>query len=78
MVELSTFDSPPLATAVSGEQTLPRLDEFRQLPWLEPDWEEATRIALRVIERYWHKYVFPFIDIPCSSLKGRPCSSLQI
>ena len=27
------------------------------MPWLEPDWEDATRNAVQVVERYWHKYV---------------------
>ena len=58
MVELSlTFDAPPDAPSVSGEQTQARLDELRQMPWLQPDWEEATRIAVQVVERYWHKYL---------------------
>jgi hypothetical protein len=30
------------ATSVTVEQTQARLEEFRQMPWLEPDWEDAT------------------------------------
>jgi hypothetical protein len=61
MFELSlTFDAPSDPTSVLGEQTQAMLDEFRQMPWLEPDWEEATRIALQVVERYWRRYVLYF------------------
>jgi len=58
MFELSlTFDTPSDSTSVSGEQTQVRLDEFRQMSWLKPDWEEATRTALQVIERHYRRYV---------------------
>jgi hypothetical protein len=38
-----TFDALPNGAAVSYEQTQARLEEFRQMPWLEPEWEKATR-----------------------------------
>ena len=60
MTELSlTFPRPTDATTVTGEETQARLEEFRQTPWLEPDWEDATRTALQVVERYWHTCVSP-------------------
>ena len=55
MAKLSlTFPPPADDTPVTGEQTQARLEEFRQMPWLEPDWEDATRDAVQVVERYWH------------------------
>ena len=38
MAKLSlTFPRPANATSVTGEETQARLDELRQMPWLEPD-----------------------------------------
>jgi hypothetical protein len=66
MVKASlSFPPPADAASVTGEQTQARLEEFRQLPWLEPDWEDATRNALQVVERYWHSYVL--LPLPFSS-----------
>ena len=53
MAKLSlTFPPPADTKSVPGEQTQARVEEFRQIPWLEPDWENATRTALQVVERY--------------------------
>jgi hypothetical protein len=41
------FDAPPDGAAVSYEQTQARVEEFRQIPWLEPEWDEATRNILQ-------------------------------
>jgi hypothetical protein len=66
MVKASlSFPPPADATSVTGEQTQARLEEFRQMPWLEPDWEDSTRTALQVVERYWHSYVL--LPLPFSS-----------
>jgi len=60
MAKLSlTFPPPAGAESVPGDQTQARLEEFRQMPWREPDWEDATLTALQGVERYWHSYVFP-------------------
>jgi hypothetical protein len=32
-----TFDAPPDGAAVSYERTQARLEDFRQMPWLEPE-----------------------------------------
>src|SRR2546421_1719654 len=48
---------------VTGVQTcaLPiytqaQLDEFRQMPWIKPDYKAATLDALSKVERYWRRY----------------------
>jgi hypothetical protein len=84
MFEVSlTFDAPPDPTSISGEQTQARLDEFRQI-WLEPDWEDTTRTALQVIERYWHRYVLYFRRLglrfygPTFANQRRYCSHINV
>jgi hypothetical protein len=49
------FDPPPQANPVASEDTQAQLDEFRQMPWLEPNYEEGTVELLRVVERYWRR-----------------------
>jgi hypothetical protein len=57
IIEISLkFDAPLDAKHVSSEQTLAKLDEFRQMPWIEPNYEETTLEGLKVVERYWHRY----------------------
>jgi hypothetical protein len=70
-----TFDAPPDGAAVSCEQTQVRLEEFRQMPWLEPEWGEATQNVLQVVERFWHRRVHfgdNLLDIPIASLAWLP------
>jgi hypothetical protein len=70
-----TFDAPPNGAAVSYEQTQARLEEFRQMPWLEPEWEKATRNVLQVVERYWHRRAHfgdNLFDIRIASLAWLP------
>ena len=47
-----SFDAPLEANRVSSEGTQAQLDEFRQMPWIKPDYKAATLDALRKIERY--------------------------
>ena len=57
MVELAFhFDAPVDAEHVSSEHTQAKLDEFLQMPWIEPNYQEATLIGLDGVERYWHRY----------------------
>jgi hypothetical protein len=50
------FDPPPEAQHVSSELTQAKLDEFRQMPWIEPDLKQTTLEGLQVVERYWRRY----------------------
>lgn len=50
------FDAPPEAQHVSSELTQAKLDEFRQMPWIEPDLKQTTLEGLQVVERYWRRY----------------------
>jgi len=43
-------------TVVSSEDTQAQLDEFRQMPWIKPDYKVATLDTLRKVERYWRPY----------------------
>jgi len=53
MPELTfSFDAPLEANRVSSEDTQAQLDEFRQMPWIKPDYKAATLDALRKVERY--------------------------
>jgi hypothetical protein len=53
MVEVSLkFDAPFKTKDVSSEETRAKLDEFRKMPWLQPDYKEATLEGLQTIERY--------------------------
>ena len=36
------FDPPAEAQHVSSELTQAKLDEFRQMPWIEPDLKQTT------------------------------------
>jgi hypothetical protein len=91
MAELSlTFPAPANGTSVTGEQTQARLEEFHQMPWLEPDWEDSTRTALQVVERYWRTYgslhrrlqllrassllIIAHIALRLMSITRKPCS----
>jgi hypothetical protein len=57
MPELTfSFDAPLEANRVSSEDTQAQLDEFRQMPWIKPDYKAATLDALRKVERYWRRY----------------------
>jgi hypothetical protein len=52
MPELTfSFDAPLEANHVSSEDTQAQLDEFRQMPWIKPDYKAATLDALRKVER---------------------------
>jgi hypothetical protein len=53
MLELTfSFDAPLEANRVSSKDTQAQVDEFRQIPWIEPVYKAATLDALRKIERY--------------------------
>jgi hypothetical protein len=41
----------------SSKQTQAKLDEFRQMPQIQPDYEKATLEGLQVVERYWHWHI---------------------
>jgi hypothetical protein len=57
MLELTySFDAPLEANRVSSEDTQAQLDEFRQMPWIKPDYKTAALDALRKVERYWRRY----------------------
>jgi hypothetical protein len=57
MPELTfSFDAPLEANHVSSEDIQAQLDEFRQMPWIKPDYKAATLDALRKVERYWRRY----------------------
>jgi hypothetical protein len=57
MLELTfSFDVPLEANRISSEDTQAPLDEFRQMPWIKPDYKAVTLDALRKVERYWHGY----------------------
>jgi hypothetical protein len=57
MPELTfSFDAPLEANRVSSEDTQAQLDEFRQMPWIKPDYKTAALDALRKVERYWRRY----------------------
>jgi ribosome-binding factor A len=57
MPELTfSFDTSLEANHVSSEDTQAQLDEFRQMPWIKPDYKAATLDALRKAERYWRRY----------------------
>jgi hypothetical protein len=47
-----SFDAPLGANRVPSEDTQAQLDEFRQMPWIKPDYKVVTLDALRKIERY--------------------------
>ena len=50
------FDPPAEAQHVSSELPQAKLDEFRQMPWIEPDLKQTTLEGLQVVERYWRRY----------------------
>jgi len=53
MLELTfSFDAPLEANHVSSEDTQAQLDEFRQMPWIKPNYKAATLDALRKVEGY--------------------------
>lgn len=37
-----TFDPAVDANPISSEHTQTQLDEFRQMPWMEPDYKQMT------------------------------------
>ena len=56
MPELTfSFNAPLKANRVSSEGTQAQLDEFRQMPWIKPDYKAVTLDALRKVERYWRR-----------------------
>ena len=56
MLELTfSFDAPLEANRASSEDTQAQLDEFRQMPWIKPDYKAVTLDALRKVERYWRR-----------------------
>jgi hypothetical protein len=57
MPELTfSFDVPLEANHVLCEDTQAQLDEFRQMPWIKPDYKAVTLDAFRKVERYWRRY----------------------
>ena len=41
------------------EETRTRLNYFRSLGWLPPNFKPRTLIGIAVVERYWRKWVYP-------------------
>jgi hypothetical protein len=59
MLELtSSFDALLEANRISSKDTQAQLNEFRQMPWIEPVYKAATLDTLRKVERYWRRYYF--------------------
>jgi hypothetical protein len=53
MPELTfSFDASLEANHISSEDTQAQLDEFRQMPWIKPDYKAATLDTLRKVKRY--------------------------
>jgi hypothetical protein len=60
MPELTFSIEPPLeADHVSSEDTQAKLEEFHQMPWIEPNYKQATLEAIQGVERYWRRYSPP-------------------
>jgi hypothetical protein len=56
MLELTfSLDAPLEANRVSREDTQTQLDEFRQMPWIKPDYKAVTLDAPRKVLRYWSR-----------------------
>ena len=82
MPELTfSFDAPLEANHVSSEDTQAQLDEFRQMPWIKPDYKAATLDALRMVERYWRQAEYLLLTeagtAHISTLTIRPPSSAR-
>jgi hypothetical protein len=57
MLELIfSFDAPLETNRISSEDTQTRLGEFRQMPWIRPDYKAVILDALKKVERYWRRY----------------------
>jgi hypothetical protein len=87
MLELTfSFDAPLEANRVSSEDTQAQLDEFRQMPWIKPDYKAVTLDALRKVERYWRQYSPSTLRLQsgvCSGRisfadRGRYCTYIQV
>ena len=51
MLELTfSFDAQLEANHASSEDTQAQLDEFRQMPWIKPDYKAVTLDTLRKVE----------------------------
>lgn len=44
------------------EETRARLEHFRSIGWLPPNFKPKTLEGLAVVERYWRRYVRAFSD----------------
>ena len=72
MPELTfSFDAPLEANHVSSEDTQAQLDEFRQMPWIKPDYKAVTLDALRKVKRYWRRYSPSALRLQSAMRSGR-------
>ena len=72
MLELTfSFDAPLEANHVSSGDTQTQLDDFRQMPWIKPDYKVVTLNALRKVERYWRRYSPSALHLQSGVRSGR-------
>jgi hypothetical protein len=64
------------------EETRARLEYFRQLGWLPPNYKPRTLEGIAVVERYWHRQVnflvLVRIDTDRSDGANRHCDHLKV